>query len=202
MGIKLDTALIRSKLAPLTERAQTYYRGLTTREQQILVGCGLVVIIAILGTAWTAVQEAFDSQSARITQVEMQLSKLGSEIEQYSKWKQRKDSIEERFRQVEIKEGVSSHLETLLRTKAEISRGFSIKDLGVKEFGKEYKQESYTVTFSTANLPALVTFLKELLYGARPVVLGRLDLDMPAHRSALDVRVEVAAIRKANDQST
>ena len=192
---------LHTALAPLQQRATTYYRGLSGREQQILVACGAIIVVALVSWGWGAATEAFDDQYRRIAQVEQQLSKLASEVDQYSKWKGRKDAIEKRFRQVEIKEGVASYLETLLRTKAEVSKGFSIKDLGASEFGKDFQQESYSVTFSTSNLAALVAFLKELTFGERPVVLSRLDLEMPSHRTALDVRLEVAAIRNAGDAS-
>jgi hypothetical protein len=189
-------ANFQKQIASIRSQITSRLQALTEREQKIVILCVVVLVIAAVGWVGQTASEAFDDQASRIAKAELQLSKLASEIVQYTKWKQKKDAIEERYRRVEIKEGVPSHLENLVRTKAEITRGFSIKDLGVREFGREYQQEAYTIAFATANLESLVGFLKELSFGSRPVLLSQLDIEMPAHRSALDVRLEVAAIRK------
>jgi hypothetical protein len=186
-----------STFATTLEQLKAKFVGLSSRERGLILVASIAVGCMGLYQIYEPVNALFLSQNQRISSLEENVKALGPSLERYAKLRARKDIIEQEYREVEFKEGALSHLENLVKSKAGISTGFTIKDSPPKEFGGDYEQTSFSIKFTTSNLPSLIEFLRELAYGTRPMILGRLDIQRSRFAERLEVDLEVSSIRRA-----
>ena len=173
------------------------FAQLSQRERLLVLGAAVIGGILVLAYFAGPVTTAFRQQSAAITRARMDASTLPAVARRYLEIKARRAAIENRFKQVEFREGtVLSHLEQLIRDKAQIpAKEFNIRQGEARDFGKDYEQTPFTVKFSTTNLAALVEFLKELVEGSKPMILSRLDVTRRRGSNRLDVEMDASAIK-------
>lgn len=189
------------RVQALWDRAVGEYKRFSPRERNLVLAAFATVVLIGTYLVYEPVAEAFSSQAIAIADAEQSVKRLSLELERYGKFESRRREIENRYKEVEIKEGAFSYLETLLREKAGVNAGFNIKDTPGRAFGGDFEQVTFLVKFSTTDYERLLQFLKELVYGARPLILGKLDVQMNRRQTALDVDLEVSTIRRITRES-
>lgn len=175
---------------------QSYLSKLTTRERLLISLAGFAAASIGVIQVFGAVSEEFAIQERALARAKSEQQEVLEKLARYSQLKVRREAVEERFKEVEIKEGVRSQIENLMRTKANVTGGYTIKDGPVSEFGGNYELAPFSVRFTVQSLPGLVAFLEELVHGPRPLVLSELDLKRPRTGERIDVSLEVSSIRK------
>lgn len=185
-----------SKLNQYWSQAKTQFAALSGRERSLIVLCLVAIGFIGLYQIYEPIDAAFRAQAQKLAQIEANVKALGPALERFAKLRTRRDAIEQEYREVEFKEGALSHLENLVKVKAGVNAGFTIKDAPPKEFGGEYEQTTFSIKFTTSNFPALIDFLRELTHGTRPMILGRLDVQRSRFAERLEVDIEVSSIRR------
>lgn len=181
---------------PAFKTAVARFQGLTKREKAIILVAAVVVAFMGLYQIYEPIRASFRSQSERLATLEANMKGVGLSIERYMKFKARRDKIEEDYKGIEFKEGALSHLENLVRSKAGIATGFTIKDNPPKEFAGNYEQTPFNIKFTTTNLESLIEFLKELARGPRPLIISKIDLQKSRFADRLEVDVDASSIRR------
>ena len=185
------------QIMPYLVKARDAYRGLSPREQKLLLGAVAVVVIFMVFSFIQPIQNMFLDQSLELSKAEQEVHNIAVEINRYQRLKLRRSQVEQEFKSVEIKEGALSHLESLVKDKAGIAQGaFTIKDQPPKPFGAGYQQTFFSVNFSTTDYPRLIDFLKELVDGPKPLVVKRLDLKRTRGGDKLEIDLEISSITK------
>ena len=190
-----------NRINEFSEKARDYYLKLSQREKMFI--CLVLIVAAVIGLyeASVPVVDAFEAQSMELIKSEENLGTAAREIARYATLKSRRDEIENLYKAVEIKEGIKTHLENLIKTKAGVTDQFKIKEGIVKDFGDKYQRASFTVEFTITDLPRLVEYLKELVQGPKPLALTSLKLTKRPAGDALDVVLEVSSIREKSEKS-
>lgn len=181
---------------PAIRIALAKYQGLTAREKIIIIVALIVAVFIALYQIYEPIRGSFQNQQERITALEASMKNAGLSIERYIKLKARRDKIEQEYKGIEFKEGALSHLENLVRTKAGVSSGFTIKDNPPKEFGGNYEQTLFSIKFTTTSLDSLLNFLKELANGPRPLIISKIDVQKSRFAERLDVDIDATSIRR------
>jgi hypothetical protein len=189
---------VKEQLRALYSKTRQTVVGLSTRERTMLAGSLAFVFIAIIYSFFGSVASAFEQQTVELKDIETRASTIHTAIERYLKLKSSRDSIEARYREVQFKEGgVLSHLEGILTSTQGVLPGFSIKDLSVRKFGTAYEQLPVTLSFDVSKLDALSSVLNEIVYGKRPLIVGKVDVSRTAMADRLHVSMELSSIREA-----
>jgi hypothetical protein len=186
-----------SRITPLIAKAKTSYDNLSAREQKLLLGGVAVMIIIGILMVMQPISSLFSEQALELAKVEQEARNIGSELTRYQRLVDRRKEVEQEFKSVDLKDGALSHLEGLIRDKAGISQGaFTIKDQPPKSFGNGYQQTFFTVNFSSTDYARLIDFLQELVDGAQPLVLKRLDVKRSRSGDKMDIDLEISSISK------
>lgn len=185
-------------LQDIKKQIRQSYAKLSARERLIVLGAVLVLGLLTLYKLYEVTEEAFAEQSAKVEKLERDMKTVAFELGNYAKAKARKEAIEKVYKEVEIKEGALSHLENLVRTKANIPQGqFTITERPARKYGLNYEQLSFTIKFTTVNLQHLLDFLKELSYGDKPLIVADLKLTKNRISQSLEVELNVSSMRQA-----
>jgi hypothetical protein len=187
---------IKILLASQAATARRQFTALSRREQLLISSAAAVAVFVGVYSVLEPISEAFDHQAVELVEAQGRTKSVSGTLERYLKLKAKREAIEGRYRKVEFEDGALSHLENLIRTKALVASGFTIKDSPSRPFGGNYEQVPLTVRFSTANFEALIDFLNEVVHGPRPLILGRLSLQRSRMGDRLDVELDVSNLRK------
>lgn len=189
-------ATLKDRSRPLIERASNSLRNLSTREQLMLFG--VIALGCIVSIMWVhgAITGAFTAQRARLTQAENSARLVSATAQLHLRLRARRDLVESRVRRVELPEGAFSFLEGLVKRSFGENAQFKIDDQPPKPFGPNFEQTFFTVTSSSPQLESMVTFLRELLYGERPVIVSRVEVSKNDARGVFDIEVDVSAFRR------
>lgn len=172
------------------------FQALTQREKAIIVLAVSVALFMLCYQIYEPIRRVFREQADQLVALEGSMKTVAPGIERYVKLRARRDGIEEEYKEVEFKEGALSHLENLVKGKAGVTAGFTIKDNPPKEFGGNYEQTLFNIKFTTTNLESLVEFLRELTYGAKPLVVSKVDIQKSKFADRLEVDVDASSIRR------
>lgn len=182
-------------ISQLKSSILTYYSKSSKREKILALISVLVLGSVAFSTIVTPIQAAFDLQSRRIAKAEQDLKDVNLLTGRLKKLKLKKDSVEEYYKKVEIKEGVRSYLENLLQNQARIPVGKYIIKPGVtRKLSTNYSQVSFNVEFPTEDITSLVNFLSTLTQGDHPLVLNKLEIDKSRRNDKFEVSLEVSNI--------
>lgn len=182
---------LKHRLDPLRQ----YLANLSGREKAILAVAAVMIAIVSVSKSYDWVSSVFAEQTARLEKTQQDLQAAAAMLQRHAKLRTRRDEIETMYKEIEIKEGGLSLLEKLLRTKANVTSGFTIKDGPVRQFGGNYEQAPFSVKFPTNNLQTLVAFLTEVVHGPQRMVLTRLDLRKSRAGDRLEVDMDVSSFR-------
>lgn len=183
-------------LMPTYRLLYAKYQALTVREKVIIIVAAAVALGILLYKIYEPIQRVFVQQKDELSTLSASMQTVAPQVERYVKLRARRDAIEEEYKEVEFKEGALSHLENLVRNKAGISSGFTIKDNPPKEFGGNYEQTLFNIKFTTTNLETLVAFLGELTNGAKPLVVSKVDIQRSKFADRLEVDIDASSIRR------
>ncbi len=186
-------------LRPITIAVVTWFTKLSQREKVIVVAAALIGLVFGAHSLYEPIQIAFEEQSVQLAKIETDKKTVEIVLDRYQKLVQKKRALESRYQEFEIKEGVLSYLERLVKEKGKVPDGkYKITSNKEREFGGSYEQAPFTIKFDTASMPDLIEFLNEVVQGAQPLILTRIDLTKSPVTSLLTVEVDVSTIRKVS----
>ena len=200
--MNLKTSNIKSAKSGTFGPVLTYIKKMQSRERFLAIAAIGIGIFIAGNEAITAIQETFKEQEVRLEKSLSEMDLTSAALSRFATLKLRQRSIEDAYKEVEMDGPVLSYLEKLLKEKAGIASGFTIRDKPSRQFGGGYEQTPYTIKFTTVDLPRLLEFLKELSEGRRPVLLASIDIKpRPAHDS-VDVELEISSIKHTRNSGT
>ncbi len=173
-----------------------YYKKLSGREKVIIAVAILMILISIIYPLQQEIRSAFSAQDRTWSELEDESKKVAASLARYAKLKNRQAAIELSYKEVEIKEGALSYLENLVRNKAGIASGFTIRDRPPREFAGSYEQTPFTIKFVITDYPRLIEFLKEITHGQHPMLLAGINVKKRPAGDALEVEIDVSGVRK------
>ncbi len=183
-------------------RLREQWNKLAQRERWLVLGGIVIVAIALVIKLSEPVIDGLNNSEVALIESQSRVKLVPATIEKYLKLKQRREAVEKRFREVEFKEGPLSFLEKLVQEKAGVAKTeIDIKPGPERPFGGSYEQLTHTVRFKTADLGALVGFLKELARGPRPMIIARIDIKRSRLGDKLEVDLDVSSLRKSSNNS-
>ena len=165
--------------------------ALTLREKVILGVAALLVFSYLTYMVIVPVRAAFVTQGDELARLTSELEGVDRVLDTYVKLKQRRDQIEQAYSDIEVKEG---DLERIIREKIGTSTIPTIRAAEPEEFGGNFQQTAFKVSFQVSSVDSLVNLLKELVTGKTPVILTRLEMQRRPDR--LDVEIDVSSIRR------
>ena len=172
------------------------------QRERILALVATSAVIVIGGSELvTAVSETFAAQEIRLEKALSEMDLASAALFRFTTLKTRQRAIEEAYKQVELDGPALSYLEKLLKEKAGIASGFTIRDKPSRQFGGGYEQTPYTIKFTTVDMNRLIDFLRELTEGPRPLLLASIDIKPKATKDSLDVELEVSSIKRISGKS-
>ena len=190
---------LKGGLKPITSAVITWFTKLSQREKVIVVAATLIGVVLGIHALYEPIQIAFEEQSVQLAKIETDKKTVEIVLDRYQKLVQKKRALESRYQEFEIKEGVLSYLERLVKEKGKVPDGkYKITSNKEREFGGSYEQAPFTIKFDTASMPDLIEFLNEVVQGAQPLILTRIDLTKSPVTSLLTVEVDVSTIRKVS----
>ncbi len=183
------------------EAARQYYLKLSQREKLLIISFFTLAVIILIQQAYLPVQSAFARQKVELERIERDAETITFLLDRHLRLMIRKEEIESSYREVEMKEGVLSYLETLIRDKGGIESGYQLRDNQPRDFAGQYEQTPFTIRFSTTSLPRLVDLLTEIVHGPRPLILTRLDMRRGSRIATsgaqpLNVEIDVSSLRR------
>ena len=173
------------------DRVVEWVIALSVREKAILAVAALMIVTYLSYLIIVPVRAAFVSQNDELARLSSELEGVDRVLDTYVKLKQRRDQIEQEYSDIEVKEG---DLERIIREKIGTSTIPTIRAAEPEEFGGNFQQTSFKVSFQVTSVSSLVDLLKELVSGKSPVILTRFEMQRRPDR--LDVEIEVSSIRR------
>ena len=192
--------------APINKAAKTsfidtifvYIKKMQPRERFLALCAVAAVAVISLSEIVSSIQETFNNQEVRLEKSLSEMDLASAALSRFTTLKTRQRAIEEAYKEVELEGPVLSYLEKLLKEKAGIASGFTIRDKPTRQFGGGYEQTPYTIRFTTVDTNRLIEFLKELSEGSRPVLLASIDIKPRPSKDSLDVDLEISSIKRTN----
>ncbi len=182
----------------LKRRLREELTKLSGRERGLIAGAIVAILFLVVWQSYEKVRSVFKNQSLKIEAARQDLGDIRERFQRFSALHAKRKAIEEQYKEVEIKDGVRSHLEELLKSKAGVSSGYNIRELTAVEFGGNYEQAPFSLKFTVGSLEGLVDFLKELVQGAHPLVVTELEIKREPIGDKLKVSVDVSSIRRVS----
>ena len=170
-----------------------------SKRERMLIGLPIpiIVVIFLYSVLYRPIADAFASQRVELEAAQLEIKTVAVMLEKFKTLRARRQELETRYREIEIKEGGLTLLESLIRAKLDPPPGsFTIKEGGSpsREFGGSYEQQNFIVDFTTGDLGKLVAFLQEVVHGPKPLILKRLEMRKQGER--LHVVLDVSSIRR------
>jgi len=191
----------KARLQELLEPVRKGVISLSSREKIVVGSLIAIVILTAIYYLCSSISQSFQDQTEALAKAREEAGQVEPLLRTYLEQLKRRDLIKDRFREVEFKEGVISHLEELAQRKAGLAQGeFSITtNPNTRSFGEDFEQVAYTIKLNKLNnLPGLVELLKELVEGPRPMLLTGLNITKQRGINILQVDIDVSAIKKKN----
>ena len=193
---------LKAALTTFRRRINDEIRKFSLRERVLCAMAAIVVTALFVSQSFKFVRERFDTQATEVETVQRSIEDVTAGLSRFSLLTARKAEIEAQYKQVEMSEGVRSFLENMLRTKAEVSSGYTIKDLPTTAFGGNYELAPFSIRFSTTSLQGVINFLNEIVHGPRPLILTDIELRKSRQGDKLDVSLGINSIRKSKDKDS
>ena len=192
---------LKEQLEKVTSKLIDLWRNFSIREKVMAIGALLVLLGIGTYYIYEPISIIYAKQNLELDRLRSDLKMLPDEVDKYLKMNNRKNEIEAAYKEIELTEGAASHIEQLIKSKAEITddRNFQIKPLNPKEFGGNYTQEPFRVELKIGSMAKLVDFLNEIVNGDKPLLLAKLDINKNAHGDFLTVEMDVSNIKKSSE---
>lgn len=162
------------------------YYSLSKREQYIVLGVGLALVLFALFSIVQGVIPIFTNQSKVISQLEEDVEKLPMFLVRYSQLKNNLSKIESQFNSPQGNEGVKGYLASIAQS-AKIGETPKIETLATQKLGTRFERTPYTISFNATDLSTVVSLLEKIVKGNRPLLLADLEIN----KNSRNLRVEV-----------
>lgn len=183
------------KILEARQQVVSAYVKLSSREKIGVWVAALVVVYFAFDMIYAPLAASFDKQVFELQKVDQDLKTVTIQLARYRDLKQRFSVIEEQFKKAPPAEGVLSYIDSLLSSKAQLRSGqYSIQPNARRPLGEQFEQLPFTIKFDITDLAALVTFLKELIHGDKPLLVTRLDINKSRRLDKLSVLIDVSSI--------
>jgi hypothetical protein len=177
-------------------------RKLSLREKLLCFAAFIAVASFVVSWSVENVRQRFEVQSLEIESSQRAVQEVAKGLVLYAQLSEKKRAIEERYKQIEIAEGVRSHIEELLKTRGGITSGYTIREQPTTSFGGNYELAPYSIRFSSTSVSNVITFLGELVHGPKPLILTDLEIKRTRIGDRLDININVNTIRRIAEAST
>jgi type II secretory pathway component PulM len=180
----------------LKSKLITFFRKLTVREQRIVVGGCIAVVVVSMWWLQGSMSDAFRIQTNRLSQLSLAEGDVAMQLERLRQLQGRLREVEKNFEKPGPQEGVRSYLENLVTQKAKVASGYSIVPASKLTLGGNYEQARFSIEFPTSDFEGLIAFLEELINGPQSLLVTRLDIMKNLVQGTLFVKVEASSIQK------
>ncbi|MCB0317170.1 MAG: hypothetical protein KDD56_00330 [Bdellovibrionales bacterium] len=171
------------------------YAKLSAQERSLIIVALILVSLFILAPIYDEIESIFTKQTQKLKTVQANVKLTPKKIAEYLSLKKRRDEVKERYKKVELKQGVRSHIESLISKHIGNDASPTIQNLNLKQIGQGYVQEPFKVNFNASDLKSLSKFLKDLVEGSQPLVLSRLVIRSSRSGERLEVSLDTSSIR-------
>jgi len=152
-------------------------QNLNERERLMLMIAGVLIVLFVLFTGVEAAISKMQQQKAGLVKVEQDLDSLGPLLQRYNRLALQKADIEAEFLQKAGRVPARSYIEDIAKNKAQITSQLNINNTGIDDFGDDFRRSNFKVSFQTADLNQLVSFLQAIEEGSQPLLLTRIDVN-------------------------
>lgn len=189
---------MNEQLKNFKQNALDWFTALSQREQLIVAGGTAGLVVALLyAFIFSPIVDFIEQQEQDVAAAYRELQALPHALARYDRVRTRRAEIEKLYKSIEMPEGASAYLETLVKDKAGIPpAGFTIKESIPRKFGNIYEQVPYNVQYRITDHNKLINFLQELIEGPRPFIVNRVNLSRSRLGDHIEVDLEVSSVRK------
>ncbi|MCB0310037.1 MAG: hypothetical protein KDD42_02300 [Bdellovibrionales bacterium] len=184
-----------SKLRDSTKQQYQRFREkvlgkLSSRELGLLaIGIGVLFFI-VVSEVYATIAEAFEKQAKEIEIAEISQRGLATELGRYVRNRARRDQIERKYREIEMKQEPRSFVEGLVSKHLNDVPQANIILKNPSDFGGAFKREGLSVKFRTSNYEGLIGLLKEMVEGKNPMIISQLKINRSGNQLAVDMDVD------------
>lgn len=182
-------------LASLKSQLNQLYAKLSGREKGLIGAAILVIALIVFYLTVGKVYAVFLEQKLAMADIESDVTGLKYRLESYINLKQRREGIEDQYKAITFPEGERTYLVNLIKSKVGADPQ-SLEKRDEEKFGGNYMQLPFGIKFNTTNLPGLIDFLKELVEGAKPFIISRLELNRRKGFDFVEVDLVASTIRR------
>ncbi len=190
--------MLKAAIIKYWTQLQGLIAKLNPNELRLILLAAAVLIFIGIYSVYNPIMEAFAKQNAELAALSEAETNIVPLLERYQKLIVKKSAAEQRYKELEFKEGEVSFLEKLVQERAKIPFGrYTIRPGKEQDFGKAFKLLQFSVKFDTSALDTLISFLSEVVQGERPLIISRLDLKKNPVTNVLSVDIDVRSIRQS-----
>lgn len=184
----------------MKEKFTEIFSKLSNREKLLAVIAAAYLIYVVAAQVVDPLQQAFIQQSDRLKKTRQSLAVLPNQLTRYKQLNFKKTEIENQYSGVVFQNGVLSHIESLIKSVAQItnSSDYSIRSLSTKAFGGNYEREPFRIQLNTDSHENLLNFLEKLTRGNQALTLTSLKISKAPNRTKLIVVIEVSNFKPLN----
>lgn len=191
-----------ASLDPIRSYLEKAWKGASIRERLLVAGLLLICGAFIANTAYSSIADAFDEQAKTMKDLQTKANAVGTTLAQYQTLKLRRDKIEDDFRKSEIPEGVSTYLESLVKSRlGSDSIGLEINDSPPAPISTRFEETRYSLKLTTSKFDKLVSLLEAVGAGDKPLAIKRIEMRKSPRGDSLRLELDVSAIRELKNKA-
>jgi len=160
--------------------------------------CFIVIMIAI-DSFVNNIYEIFDKQTKELDTVELHRKVIPSTLSEYIKLNNQKDEIEGDYDSLHKKGDLLTELESLLKNKNSVQRGFNITPLQngqkLEKFAGNYEQLAFSLSFTISDYRQLQEILQEL-----DTEMMIRSIDLTRYPRNMNVKIDVVGLHKISGE--
>ncbi|MEZ4754745.1 MAG: hypothetical protein R3A13_10640 [Bdellovibrionota bacterium] len=168
---------------------------LSNQEKILIITALAIGALFLIAPIYDGINNIFAVQNKKLSNTQTNVKLAPQKISEYLALLKRRNEVIERYKKVDLKQGVRSHIESLIKTHISTDTNPTIQNLNIKKIGEGYVQEPFKVGFNTKDIKTLSKFLKELVEGKQPLVLSRLVIKRGRRSDELEVTLDTSSIR-------
>lgn len=171
-----------------------YFSRLKPREKKLLglmILSGILILLNGLSPKITQIYEMFTAQEVRLETAKKDIEHARKIVTKYLEAKSKQSQIEKKFEKNEIKEGHLSYVDSL---KSSDMMDFQASTPQERDFGKDFNQVTFKISFKATSLVTIMNFIKKLENEKRKYLIS--ELSIKKAYGSLTVVIEVNSIEK------
>jgi predicted hotdog family 3-hydroxylacyl-ACP dehydratase len=201
----MQRGLIQEQLGQLSktlrssaiEPAREWFGKRSEREQWLVIGGTIAVIVTTIGFIGLGIRERIDEQTARYEAALASISEAREHLKSHKALIASRREVENFFRRVDDHQNPLSLLENLFKENLGDEARPRITETGSKNFGQQFRQTTFRVSdIRISSLEKLLTIVNSLTTGKAPFLITNLIIDKNGGSGRLDVRLDVSTVSK------